>query len=333
APGDLHYDYINAEHPPAAVLDRVVAGDEMTDGARLIHRRHALFYVQSRLAGLDYAPANRLDLIDHLRYDLAHSAPQMFFDRFAVDLRQTLVDAKVRQIGVHEAQPDRRRGVDRLDVRQLAARLLFTLAQRFFILLALGDVVNDRDKTWLATKLERLGRDPDQERFTRFPFRRQLEIANVILLYQNRARPPAFLKIDQKVELSPAPCDHLIARITEHLAPAIIYLENGSVGLAGDNDAVRTRAERFCETLFALAQRFLGPLALGNVAGDREPTMFAAKFERLGRERDQTRFSRFPLHHEFKVADVISLFQNRQHAPAVRGVNIESEVNRAFSNH
>src|SRR5262245_39093110 len=78
--GDLHYDYINAEHPPAAVLDRVEAGDEMADGARLIHRLHALFRVQSRFAGLDYAPANRLDLIGNPRYDLAHCAPQMFFD-------------------------------------------------------------------------------------------------------------------------------------------------------------------------------------------------------------------------------------------------------------
>src|SRR6266545_1529642 len=305
----------------------------MAGGALLIRRLRALFDVQSRLAGLDHAPANRLDRVGHLWYDLAHCAPQVLFHRASVDLRQTLVDAEVLQIGVHETEADRGRGVDRLDVRQLAARLLLALAQRFFGPLALGDVMDDRDKTWFATKLNRLDRDPGYKRFARFPFYRHLEVANVTLLFQNRAHMPAVRGIDREVKVSPAFSDHFIAPITEHLAPAIIDLENDAVGLAGDDETVRTCAERFGETLLALAQRFLGPLALGNVAGDREPTMFAAKFERLGRERDQTRFAGFPLHHEFKVADVISLFQNRQHAPAVRGIDIESEVNRAFSDH
>src|SRR5262245_66692131 len=239
----------------------------MACGARLTRRLHALFDVQSRLAGFDHAPANRLDRVGNLWYDLAHCAAQVLFYRAAVDLRQTLVDAEVLQIGVDETEADRGRGVDRLDVRQLAARLLLALAQRFFGSLALGDVMDDRDKTWFTTKLNRLDRDSGYKRFARFPFYRHLEVANVTLLFQNRAHMPAVRGIDREFEVGPSFSDHLIAPITEHLAPAIIDLENDAVGLAGDAENARTRAERFGETLLALAQRLLGALTLGNVAG------------------------------------------------------------------
>src|SRR6266545_978297 len=140
APGGLCYDHIDAERPPAAVFDRAVAGDEMAGAAWLGGHHSALFYVQSRLAGLDHTAENRLDRVDHLRQNLAHHAPQVLFHRSAVDLRQTLVDAEECQIGVHETEADRDRGVDRLDMRKLAARLLFALAPRFLGPLALGDV-------------------------------------------------------------------------------------------------------------------------------------------------------------------------------------------------
>src|SRR5262245_25671966 len=137
---DLHHDYVDADYPPAAVLHRVEVEDEMADGARLTRRRRALFDIQSRLASLDHAAEKRLECVGHLRQDLAHRASQVLFHRSAVDLRQTLVGAEVSQIGIHEAQSDRGRGVDRLDIRQLATRLLFALAPRFIGLLALGDI-------------------------------------------------------------------------------------------------------------------------------------------------------------------------------------------------
>src|SRR5262245_35515046 len=143
---DLHHNRIDAEHPPAAVLDRVVAGDEMAEDAWLTRHHPALFLVQNRLAGLDHAAKNRFDRVDHLRYDLAHRASHVLFHRSAVDLRQTLVDAEKSQIGVYNTEADWGRGVYRLDLRQLAARLLLALAPRFLGPLAFGDVNKSSDR-------------------------------------------------------------------------------------------------------------------------------------------------------------------------------------------
>src|SRR5262249_12401723 len=173
------------EHPPAAVFDRVVAGDEMAGGARLIRRLPALFDGQSRLAGLDHAPAKPLDPVGPLWVGLPPRAAPGLFPPASPDLPPPPLCTEGLQIGVHETEADRGRGVDRLDVRQLAARLLLALAQRFFGPLALGDVMDDRDKTWFATELDRLDRDPGYKRFARFPFYRHLEVANVTLLFQN----------------------------------------------------------------------------------------------------------------------------------------------------
>src|SRR5262245_47880316 len=137
---DLHHDHVDAEHLPAAVLDRVVAGDEMAEDAWLTRHHPALFDVQSRLAGLDHAAENRLDRVDHLRYDLARRASQVLFHRSAVALLQTLVDAEKSPIGVYDTEADWGRCVYRLDLRQLAARLLLALAPRLLGLLALGDI-------------------------------------------------------------------------------------------------------------------------------------------------------------------------------------------------
>src|SRR5215471_5799854 len=237
--GDIHDDHIYAEHPPAAVLDRVEAGDEMARDARPGGRHRAVFDIQSRLAGLDHAAENRLDYVGRVRQDLSHRAADVLFDGFAVDLRQALVQAEVCQIGVHETEADRRRGVDRLDIRQLAARLLFAPAHGVFSPLALGDVMDDRDQTRLPAKLDRLDRDPDQNRFARFPIHRHLEVANVTLLFHNRAHAPAVRGIDREGEVSPALSDHFIAVIAEHLAPAIINLDNDAVGLASDGETIR----------------------------------------------------------------------------------------------
>src|SRR6266540_3265566 len=57
-----------------------------------------------------------------------------------------LVDAEKSQIGVQDTESDRGCGVDRLDLRQLAARLLFAHAQRFLGLFAFGDVDKSGDR-------------------------------------------------------------------------------------------------------------------------------------------------------------------------------------------
>src|SRR5262249_45566708 len=159
------------------------------------------------------------------------------------------------------------------------------------------------------------------------------KVTNAILLFQYRQHALAIRGVVIESEINGTFSDELIPFIAGQRDEAVVSLKNGPVGEPGNDERVRTRAERFRETLLAFTQRFLGPLAFGNVADDREPTMLATKFERLGRERDPTRFARFPLHCIFKVTNVISLFQNRQHALSIRGVDIESEIDRAFTNH
>src|SRR5262249_13653886 len=153
------------------------------------------------LARFDHAPENRLDPIGQLRQRLADTAPQVLAHRAAVDLRQTLVDAEGSQIGVHETEADRGRGVDRPDLRQLAARLLLALVQRFFSPLALGNVVDDRDPTTLAAKFERLGREREHTQFARFPPKHYFNVTNVILLFQNRQHARAIRGIGPESEV------------------------------------------------------------------------------------------------------------------------------------
>src|SRR5262249_19637083 len=102
--------------------------------------------------------------------------------------------------------------------------------------------------------------------------------------------------INIEPEVNRAFSDQLIPVIAGQRDEAIVSFKNGAVGEAANDQTIRTRAERFRETLLALAQRFLGPLAFGNVVGGRKPTTLSTKFERLGREYNQTRFARFPLH-------------------------------------
>src|SRR5262249_26352182 len=101
--GNIHDDRIDAEDASVIVLDRIVADEEMNCHTRMGGCRRAQLNIQNRLASPDHAPENRLNIIGYLRQDLARRTPQMLRHGFAVDLRQTLVDADVSLFGVHEA--------------------------------------------------------------------------------------------------------------------------------------------------------------------------------------------------------------------------------------
>ncbi len=61
-------------------------------------------------------------------------------DRNAVDLRHPLIDAKEVETGAEDRQTDRRRGIDRFQLRQLLPRLLLAVTQSLFLALLLADI-------------------------------------------------------------------------------------------------------------------------------------------------------------------------------------------------
>src|SRR5262249_59566210 len=125
-----------------------------------------------------------------------------------------------------------------------------------------------------------------------FQLYHEFKVADVISLFQNRQHALAVRGISIKSEVNRAFSNHLIPVIAGQRDEAIVSFKNDAVGEAGNDEGVRACEEGFSETLLALSQRFVGPLAVGNVAGDREPKMLAMKLERLGRGSDTAHIGR-----------------------------------------
>src|SRR5262245_9384320 len=140
-------------------------------------------------------------------------------------------------------------------LRLLAGRLLLPQEAFAFLfdLLALGDIVDNREETTGATEFEPLARDCDRSSLAQFPLHRHLKVTNSIILFQNHLRAIALRGITQEVKEVPALSDHLLTGMAKQRGPAIIDLKNDLVRQACDDESIRARLEGFCETLLALA--------------------------------------------------------------------------------
>src|SRR5262245_11947641 len=189
----------------------------------------------------------------------------MLFDGSAVHLRETRVDAPESQVCVDEAKADWSRGVNRLDVCQMAACLFLAPATGLFSLPLTGDVTTEGQPTTLTMKFQRFGRKSHQEDFARLLLHFKLKITDAILVFQDPDRPFSVYRISIKSEKKRAFSDQVLARIAGHRDETVVNFKNHAVGYSADDQRIRACLECLCESLLALAQLFLRPLPLGYI--------------------------------------------------------------------
>src|SRR4030095_6504772 len=119
----------------------------------------------------------------------------MLFDGFAVHLSETRVDAPESQVCIDKAKAHRSRGVNCLDVRQMAPRLFFTPAPGLFSLPLTSDVKAARQPTTLTIQFQRFGRKSHQKDFARLLLHFKFKITDATLVFQDPKCPFSVYRI------------------------------------------------------------------------------------------------------------------------------------------
>src|SRR5262245_37137622 len=86
-----------------------------------------------------------------------------------------------------------------------------------------------------------------------------------MLLFQDLQRSHTRRRIRIESELKSTFSDDFIARITAQCNEAVVDFKKDGVLNPADDQDLRTRLERLCKSLLALAQRRLGQLPFGDV--------------------------------------------------------------------